>query len=54
MTTQRTVVKQTNPFLTNLFSVRFQECDFVKLKDNTYLRVVYMGNLRITGSTNCC
>ena len=54
VTTQRTVVKQTNPFLTNLFSVWFQECDFVKLKDNTYLRVVYMGNLRITGSTNCC
>ena len=56
MTTKRTVVYQTNPFLTSrpLFCSIFQECDFVKSKDNTYLRVVYMGNLRITGSTNCC
>ena len=56
VTTKRTVVYQTNPFLTSrpLFCSIFQECDFVKSKDNTYLRVVYMGNLRITGSTNCC
>ena len=56
VTTKRTVVQQTNPFLTSrpLFCSIFQECDFVKSKDNTYLRVVYMGNLRITGSTNCC
>ncbi|KAL9975566.1 hypothetical protein ACROYT_G012741 [Oculina patagonica] len=26
----------------------------VHLKKNTYLRVVYMGNIRIAGCTNCC
>lgn len=34
--------------------VRFQECDFVKLKSDSYLRVVYMGNIRIRSCTNCC
>ena len=31
-----------------------QECHFVKLRTDSYLRVVYMGNLRIQGCTNCC
>ncbi|KAL9975568.1 hypothetical protein ACROYT_G012743 [Oculina patagonica] len=30
------------------------ECDFVKLRGDSYLRVVYMGNIRITGCTGCC
>lgn len=30
------------------------ECNFVKLRDDSYLRVVYMGNLRIRGCSNCC
>lgn len=34
--------------------VLLQECDFVKLRDDSYLRVVYMGNIRIQGCTNCC
>ena len=34
--------------------VRFQECDFVKLRNDSYLRVVYMGNLRLTGCSGCC
>ena len=32
----------------------FQECDFRKSKANSYLRVVYMGNIRISGCVNCC
>lgn len=33
---------------------KVHECDFVKLRDDSYLRVVYMGNIRITGCTACC
>ncbi|CAH3190432.1 unnamed protein product [Porites evermanni] len=29
-------------------------CDFTKLKSGTFLRVVYMGIIRITGCTGCC
>lgn len=29
-------------------------CEFVKKEKNTYLRVVYVGNLRIQGCTTCC
>ncbi|CAH3148628.1 unnamed protein product [Porites evermanni] len=32
----------------------FQECDFTKKRSDTYLRVVYMGNTRITGCSSCC
>ncbi len=32
----------------------FQECEFFKQKTDSYLRVVYMGNLRIKGCTDCC
>ncbi|XP_068732277.1 collagen triple helix repeat-containing protein 1-like isoform X1 [Montipora capricornis] len=35
-------------------SGQVHECDFVKLRGDSYLRVVYMGNIRITGCTNCC
>lgn len=38
----------------NFLDQRFQECDFVKLRGDSYLRVVYMGNIRITGCTACC
>ena len=34
--------------------VWFQECVFVKSRSDSYLRVVYMGNTRITGCTGCC
>ncbi|KAL9975554.1 hypothetical protein ACROYT_G012726 [Oculina patagonica] len=30
------------------------ECAFTKAANNTYLRVVYMGNIRITDCTGCC
>ncbi|XP_022786750.1 collagen triple helix repeat-containing protein 1-like [Stylophora pistillata] len=33
---------------------RVLECPFTKASPNTYLRVVYMGNIRVTGCTNCC
>ena len=32
----------------------FQECEFVKEKSDSYLRVVYMGNIRMTHCTACC
>ncbi|KAL9975552.1 hypothetical protein ACROYT_G012724 [Oculina patagonica] len=35
-------------------SGQVHECDFVKLRGDSYLRVVYMGNIRIWGCTNCC
>ena len=31
-----------------------QACNFTKLKAGTFLRVVYMGIIRITGCSNCC
>lgn len=34
--------------------VRFQECVFVKSRSDSYLRVVYMGNIRIRKCRNCC
>ena len=43
--------------LTDFFRIcftRLQECDFVKLRSDSYLRVVYMGNLRIRSCTACC
>ncbi|KAL9975565.1 hypothetical protein ACROYT_G012740 [Oculina patagonica] len=35
-------------------SGQVHKCDFVKLRDDSYLRLVYMGNIRITGCTGCC
>ena len=37
-----------------IYFLLLQECDFVKLRDDSYLRVVYMGNIRIQGCTACC
>jgi len=33
---------------------KIHECEFIKLKADSYLRVVYMGNTRITGCSGCC
>ena len=38
----------------DMYVPSFQECDFTKKRSDTYLRVVYMGNTRITGCANCC
>lgn len=36
------------------FSFLLKECDFTKKRSDTYLRVVYMGNTRITSCRDCC
>ena len=33
---------------------QFQECVFVKSRSESYLRVVYMGNIRTRGCKACC
>ncbi|XP_058945686.2 collagen triple helix repeat-containing protein 1-like [Pocillopora verrucosa] len=33
---------------------RVLECPFTKATPNTYLRVVYMGNIRVAGCKHCC
>lgn len=43
----------TNRICINLLS-KIQACDFTKLKSGTFLRVVYVGIIRITSCTNCC
>jgi len=34
--------------------VHFKDCPFTKAASNTYLRVVYMGNIRIASCKACC
>ena len=55
---RRSCIKNLTNVFTNRICVtllsKIQACDFTKLKSGTFLRVVYMGIIRITGCTGCC
>ena len=34
--------------------LQFQDCQFAKIKDDTALRVVFQGNIRLMSCSNCC
>ena len=34
--------------------LRFQDCQFTKIKDDTTLHVVFQGNILLGGCSNCC
>ena len=41
-------------YLINCVEFFLKECTFTKAAKDTYLRVVYMGNIRIASCNNCC